>query len=258
MKLHTLFFSPTKNTKRIIEAIAKGMGLEAIEHDITLPQDRYGSIELGADDCLVVGLPVYSGRIPAITESFLTRVQGKNTPVILIAVYGNKDYIDSLLEMKDIFTKQGFVPLAAAAFIGEHSFTDLVATGRPDAADLEQAEAFGRQAADLLAGDNLDKLRLQVKGNRPYKERSATEPCGPNVKDNCNLCGICVAHCPAAALSLADVVEVQEERCLHCHACVKICPRAAISFDNKWATLIIKLKDNYSARQEPEMIWGKI
>ena len=61
--------------------------------------------------------------------------------------YGNRDYEDALVELRDETTCLGFTPLAAGAFIGEHSYSRPgmpVAEGRPDANDLQIAEQFGK------------------------------------------------------------------------------------------------------------------
>jgi hypothetical protein len=47
----------------------------------------------------------------------------------------------------------GCIPIAAGAFIGEHSFSSdkrPIALGRPDQHDLSQAEAFGRTIKEKL------------------------------------------------------------------------------------------------------------
>lgn len=61
-------------------------------------------------------------------------------------VYGNRDYEDALLELRDTVASLGFTPLSAGAFIGEHSYSTAempVAAGRPDATDLQTARTFG-------------------------------------------------------------------------------------------------------------------
>ena len=52
------------------------------------------------------------------------RLQAHNTPAVCVVVYGNRAYDDALLELKDILTERGCRPIAGAAFIGEHSFSD--------------------------------------------------------------------------------------------------------------------------------------
>ena len=60
-------------------------------------------------------------------------------------VYGNRSYGNALVELYDILRYRGFPPIAAAAFVGQHSFTTRLATGRPDREDLEKAEQFSAE-----------------------------------------------------------------------------------------------------------------
>ena len=94
---------------------------------------------------------------------------------VIVAVYGNRAYEDALIEMKDVVTELGFKPVAAGAFVGEHSFANeefKIANGRPDADDLDQAAAFGKNIAEKLAGVSSSELdAIEVPGDRPYKDR---------------------------------------------------------------------------------------
>ena len=47
--------------------------------------------------------------------------------------------------MEDLLTEKGFLVTAAAACLGEHSYTTQIATGRPDEADLAWAKEFGQK-----------------------------------------------------------------------------------------------------------------
>ena len=85
-------------------------------------------------------MPVYAGRVAPIALQRIRRLKGENAPVVLVSVYGNRDYEDALVELRDETTRLGFTPLAAGAFIGEHSYSRPgmpVAEGRPDANDLQ-------------------------------------------------------------------------------------------------------------------------
>lgn len=256
MNLHAVYFSPTKTTKKVVKAISKGIGENTKDYDITLPKNRKGSLEFSKEDCLVVGLPVYGGRIPALIEEFLLGLKGHNTPIILVAVYGNRDYDDALLEMKDMFDKQGFISVAAGAFIGEHSYTGKVATSRPDSSDLVVCETFGKIVKELLNRETLDGLVLDVKGFRPYRERKKPAPVGPTVNKSCINCGTCVSNCPTGALTLEGEVRVNEELCVRCHACTKNCPVNAIEFDNRIAHIKNWLEETCSLRKEPELFYS--
>ena len=93
----------------------------------------------------------------------------------MVVVYGNREYEDALLELKNLAIEQGFSRVAAGAFIGEHSYSrdsTPIAVGRPDEADLNKAKEFGeRVLKKLLDNRELDHLpTLEVPGNFPIKK----------------------------------------------------------------------------------------
>lgn len=257
MTLNAMYFSPTKCSRRIVEGVCKGIAAIDKTYDITLPKRRNNPPSFTSEDVLVVGLPVYAGRIPKITDTYLKELKGEDTPVVLLAVYGNRDYDDALLEMKDIFKERGFIPFAAGAFIGEHSYTDKLAKSRPDTNDIELAIDFGNRVKRIIESDSLEELTLDVKGNFPYRERKKTLPLGPTVENTCIKCGMCVINCPTDALKLDGIIKVNDELCIRCHACVKICPIEAIGFDARIAAVVNWLEQNFMERKEPELFYGK-
>lgn len=78
-------------------------------------------IEIPQEDVLLLSMPVYGGFIPKICVPMAEKLKGSSTPAIIFVVYGNRHYDNALLQMKDILTKQGFIVIAAGAFIAEHS-----------------------------------------------------------------------------------------------------------------------------------------
>ena len=147
-----------------------------------------------------------------------------------------------------------------------------VAEGRPDAADLQKATAFGAQAYDSL----LHQLNLPhppatdardfaltydspleslvtapaMKGNVPYKTLGPSKPQAPVVNDNCYGCGECVDWCPTGAITIADGRSATRmDLCTKCCACVKFCPVGGRTFDTPYTAM---LHQNFSARREPE------
>jgi ferredoxin len=183
-------------------------------------------------------------------------VKGNSTPTVLIAVYGNRAIEDALIELKDITTEQGFMTVAAASFIGEHSFSNEatpIATGRPDKEDVENAKKFGEQVKAKLEGMS-KVVEVKVPGNKPYKERNPAGPRFPETTvENCTLCGACAPVCPTGAITVTDKVETVKERCTACSACVKACPTGARVWTNEGIKkAAIWLHTEYSKRREPE------
>ena len=120
-----------------------------METDLTL-DEQTSPIEMNGELC-VIAVPVYGGRVATTALQRLQRLKGNGSPAILVVVYGNRDYEDALLELRDTAVQLGFVPLTAGAFIGEHSFSTPelpIAAGRPDADDLQQAREFGKSSLE--------------------------------------------------------------------------------------------------------------
>jgi ferredoxin len=255
-----IYFSPTQTTKRILQAIAQGMSIKRMEHlDLTPPQSETRIFE-EIDALTILGSPVYAGRLPVQTVHRLRRVKVKGKPVILVVVYGNREYEDALLELKNLAIEQGFRPVAAGAFIGEHSYSrdsTPIAVGRPDEADLNKAKEFGERVFKKL----LDSRRmghiptLEVPGNFPYKERITRPIEAPMTQETlCTLCGTCASVCPTAAVVVDNLVITEPERCIICHACVKNCPTGARIMEvERIKKLADWLSTNYARRKEPEI-----
>ena len=95
-KIHAIFFSATGTTRKIIDTIARGCDVNEIErHDLLLKKqnDTY----IPENEIAIFGMPVYAGRIPAISAESLRHFTGKHTPAIIACTYGNRAYDDALL-----------------------------------------------------------------------------------------------------------------------------------------------------------------
>lgn len=256
-----IYFSPTGTTKKILAGIAEGIGADTVEDmSLTLPADNTEPTDPLTDTLAVIGAPVYGGRLPQAAVSRLKRLNARNTPAILVVVYGNREFEDALLELTNLSTELGFIPVCGAAFIGEHSFATKelpIAEGRPDNEDIKQATAFGKAVKEKLSAlDSLDNLSaLKVPGNMPYKDSMAPNPAIPAwVSDNCTMCGVCVDVCPTGAVTMNASVETDADLCIKCCACIKECPADARVMENPFITNITKwLYENCSRRKEPEI-----
>ena len=258
MNINVVYFSPTESTAKITKQISAGLGWHTKEYNITLPQKRteYRSLAFSNNDLVIVGVPVYGGRIPEFLEDYLSGFKGDNTLVIFSVVYGNRDYEDALLELKNIFETSGFKSIAAGAFIGEHSYTEKVATDRPDVKDLDRAFQFGQEIKLLLNSPAaLKEHQLIVKGNFPYKERKQASPMVPQTNERCIDCGICAENCPMDAIDSKNTRVVNAEKCIHCCSCVKKCPENAKAFNHEAFFEITQrlIRNCVIERKEPEL-----
>lgn len=260
MEISLVTFSPTHTGRAIAETVAAGFAngtdtLRAV--DLTLPDGGTGEIAVGG--IAVFAVPVYGGRVAETAVERLSRITAAEpgvTPAIVTVIYGNRDYEDALIELRDIAVRQGFVPLSAGAFVGEHSYSRPkegmpIAEGRPDAADRTEAERFG--AKSRAKYDKGAWEPLTVKGNFPYKEKGPSTPTTPvTAPALCTGCGVCVGLCPTGVVFLNDdgVAVSSAAGCIKCCACVKFCPTDARRFDTPYTE---KLFTHCSARREPEL-----
>ncbi len=256
-QLHLLYFSATGTTARVVKAIAEGMNTRGREYDLTMPFFRARDISYGENDVVIVGVPVYGGRLPGFLADYLARVKGHNTPAVFVVVYGNRNYDDALLELKKIMEPNGFIGTAGAAFIGEHSYTSKVATGRPDNADLKAAREFGAKIIAKLASLNnvLDAPALNVKGNFPYRDRPPKLSVIPQINSICTRCGICAEQCPMQAINWNNVNDIDADKCIQCCSCVKRCPVGAVSVNHERIDKIrqMLIANCSTIRKEPEI-----
>lgn len=230
-KVNTLFFSATGTTEIVVKAAAEGVGVEeVIHHNITKNQSTE-EVVLGSNDLLIVGMPVYAGRIPQLAIPALNRFKGTNTPAIVICLYGNRDYDDALLELKDIVSANGFKAISSGLFIGQHSIFRDVATGRPNAADLIEASNLGKGTISLLESiDSLDEIEeIEVEGNKPYREVKKV-PLRPRGDNKCIDCGSCVRICPTGAIKAETPRKTDKNLCISCARCIAECPEDARNF----------------------------
>lgn len=256
-----VYFSPTGTTKTVLEGIAKGAGIESINHvPLTLPDKASTLINSFSDKLVIIGAPVYSGRLPADAVKRLQQCKAENTPAVLVVVYGNRAYEDALLELVNLSKELGFIPVSGSAFIGEHSYATKelpIAVNRPDPIDMEKAEDFGKAVIKKLTDiQNVDDIpSLSVPGNIPYKEKMTFPASAPNtLEDLCTMCGICADVCPKEAITVNDTVETDENLCIRCCACVKECPENARIMDDERIMGVTKwLWENCSQRKEPEV-----
>lgn len=267
MKLESValvYFSPTGTTKKVLKGIAGAIGAHDVkEIDLTMPDAASRKFDSKKDGLVILGAPVYGGRIPAVAEERFGKLKGNGVPAVVVVVYGNREYEDALIELRNIALKQGFKPVAGGAFIGEHSFSSNdspLAAGRPDAQDIAIAQDMGRKIAEKMKGiAGLDDIReLNVPGNSPLKERHEMQRVPPATDESvCIKCMACVGACPTASIVIDKEVVTSAASCILCCACVKVCPSGARSIDSPMIQRIRGwLSEACKNRKEPELFLG--
>lgn len=250
--IQQFYFSATGTTQKVVQEIGRHFDGAATQQNIS--REPINSIEtLAADSLVIIGVPVYSGRVPTLCAKMLENLKGANTPVIAVVVYGNRDYDDALLELTEILKNNGFLIIGAGAFVAQHSIFPRVAEARPDQSDLLQIEEFARRCGAKLEHMTGAEKSVQVKGNAPYK-KAAPVPLKPSANSpQCNACGACSRVCPTGAISKENPPVKNKDLCISCAACIAACPQKAQAFRGVLYTLFGMLfQRKCSIRREPE------
>ena len=203
-------------------------------------------------------------RVPNVLLSYLGTIQGGGAQAVPMVTYGNRAFDDALIELRDLLEADGFHTVAAAAMIGEHSFSTTLAKGRPDAQDLAFAEAFADKVAKAVEEGSVT-TPVQVPGV-PYPYRGYYIPkdregrsvdirkVKPQVSSACTRCMVCVGLCPMGSISREDVT-AYTGICIKCGACIKGCPENARYYVDKGYLYHKKeLEEMFERRAEPESI----
>lgn len=264
MKLHLILFSPTGTSRKIAKAIAGGSGLETVVCDVTHTPNK--SLTIPSEDIALIAAPVYGGHMASKARERMSAIRGRDTKCILVAVYGNRAFESALTDMDTFASSLGFMPVAAAAFVGEHSYSTAdypIAAGRPDSADLSEAERFGHEIAHAMASGRLHRIETASLTDIPspeeslaafgrfvtdYRQRQSISPQRLIPETDlalCSSCGACAVACPTGAIP-PDGKTTDPQQCIKCCACVKACPAGARTLASPFAPV---LSANFSKRK---------
>ena len=230
MKLYKITFSPTGGTKKVADAVASAWNCPHDEIDLTNPHYPFSDIDIDSNSVCLIAVPSFGGRVPKTAASALSRIKGNNAYAVLIVVYGNRAYDDTLCELKNILCNSGFICTGAVTAIAEHSIMRQFAAGRPNTSDIKELNEFGQKIKNKIENNtSFDKIALP--GNRPYREYNGL-PLKPKADKKCNNCGICAELCPTGAISKENPHILDDNKCITCMKCISICPQKARKLNN--------------------------
>lgn len=266
--IKTFYFSATGTTRKIVTGIGDNLAKQSNNTitnniDFTLPGARKEPVSFTKQDLVMVGIPVYAGRVPNVLLKYLNGINGNGALAVAVVVYGNRHYGDALIELRDILESRGFRVLAAGAFIGEHSFSRILGKSRPDAQDMSCVAEFAQEIYQKLTVSQNVPETVSVPGKQPYQpyyrpkdkdgNPASIHKVIPKTSGDCIHCGLCASLCPMGSIDTEDESRITGI-CIKCCACIKNCPVEAKYFDDAnylWHKQ--ELEDAFtSPRREPE------
>ena len=170
MKTYQLVFSPTGGTEKAAAAITKNWP-QVRTIDLSLPDTDYSAISIEPDALVLVAMPCFGGVAPQLALDRFARIKGNGATCVLVAVYGNRAYENTLVQMQDTAQTAGFQVIAAVSAVAEHSIIHQYAAGRPNAEDREELARFGTKILEKAASDS--KETPEIPGKRPIKRPAA-------------------------------------------------------------------------------------
>lgn len=121
IKVTTVYFSATYTTKRIVEHVANQLSDEITTYDIT-NEDSLEEVNIPKEELLIVGIPVYAGRVPAMAVDRIRRFKGEGTPTVAIA-----PYTETVIMMTHYSNSRIFCPTTAFRLsLPVHSLPSIV------------------------------------------------------------------------------------------------------------------------------------
>jgi len=253
MNIVQIVFSPTGGTQKVADVITAEWGQSVKKIDLSDATADFSGNTLGQEDLVVIAVPSFGGRVPALATHRLEKINGNQARCVVVCVYGNRAYEDTLIELNDAAEKSGFKVIAGIAAVAEHSIMHEYATGRPDEQDKDELREFAHKIYEKMNDDAAQLSSPQMPGNRPYKTAGGTALV-PTADHRCNACGLCAKKCPTQAISKIDPLEIDHEKCISCMRCVSVCPQSARRVNSSMvAVAALAMKEECSKRKNNEL-----
>jgi flavodoxin/ferredoxin len=253
MKCLIIYFSLTGNTKKVAHAIHNGMSQSAERCDITTLKNANIS-HLDDYDLIAIGSPIWGG-VPLNVMRFIDAMpslKGKHGMVFCTHGAWPERFFPPIIEK---LTKKGLIIIGTRDWYGGVYRPALpkpyLTDGHPDEIDLDEAEQFGRETAELSRKIYEGKTNL-IPALPKMKMSPANKLLRPLPKLNSEkcrypACSLCMDHCPLGGIDLSVSPPVFAKGCGVCYFCEMICPEGAIEADYEAWTEVFRqhIRDNF-------------
>jgi ferredoxin len=254
MKCAVVYFSQTGNTKKMALAIAQGLEAAGAKCDLLRLADA-DPTRMGEYDMVGIGSMVIGAEPPNVS-AFIERLQG---------VEGKHNFVFythgaiPFFYLPSVWPKlagRGLVVIGARGWYAgaymSHCPKPYFTDGHPDATDIEEGVAFGRELVEtsraLASGEDRKLPEPPPLKDIPFPPFTPPEFVGvfpEKVQYHQELCRypkckLCMDNCPVGGIDLKASPPVVAKPCLDCEFCTKVCPTGAIEAKDyfSWMTPI--------------------
>lgn len=264
--VRAVFYSATGTTRKVVEtlgqALAEALSVPFDSVTFNTPQERETVHTFAPDEVVVVGSPTYAGKLPnKLMPTFQSNLVGNGAAAVVVVLYGNRSYDNSLAELTAILRSDGFRTVGAAACVAQHAFAEKLAAGRPNQEDLDFIQSFAERVADRIrTGEPFAELQVPGDAAAPYyvpkdehgQPAKFLKATPKTDLEKCVNCKTCARLCPMGSVNPEDVTQVNGI-CIKCQACVRHCPYGAKYFDDPaFLSHKVMLTQNYTEPKNNE------
>ena len=147
-------------------------------------KDHTGSIGVDEETVVVIGMPVYVGKIPLPAAEAVRSIAGNGALTLAAVSYGGRTYGNALYELKSLLEECDFKPIGAGAFLVSFMAARGSSRSSVPSVDIESLTAFGKAASSKirrLAGCEIEDLKIkpmpvEVDGRMPVHRISKISP----------------------------------------------------------------------------------
>jgi flavodoxin/ferredoxin len=238
MKTIVIYFSLTGNTEKIAGAVCRGVKSVSGQCGLITLEKAAGDTASGYD-LIGIGTPVWHATPPNVKQ-FVENLAGINGKHAFVFCTHGTIADPFSPEMHGILSAKGAAVLGLGEWYGSVTQPLLpkpyLTDGHPDAVDLKEAEAFGKQMFELsrrVASGETGLIPPPPPEPPPRHDKVPGRPLPTLNREKCLYpkCSLCMDHCPVHGIDLSQNPSIFAKPCRFCYFCEMICPAGAIDAD---------------------------